>query len=259
MAPAGAIIYLLAVIFFADEPVLRSAGVIAALCTALGAFILLKLKRGGLAAQAMVWGFWLSLQLQIFISNGLSSRSLMALPIVIMLAGWLMSARSAIVLCAATVCFGLVLALGEQADLLPLYVSPSPPLLVWLAYSTYIVLAAVLAYFIFRGFRLRHEALRRSEEKFSTAFRSGPLAMSITRLADGRYLDVNDAFTSLLGWRREEIIGRSSLEYGKWLTPEDRGAWVSELSNSGRVSNREMRFRAKNGVLRDVRVSSGLI
>lgn len=259
LAPAGAIIYLLAVIFFADEPVLRSAGVIAALCTALGAFILIKLNRGGLAAQAMVWGFWLSLQLQIFISNGLSSRSLMALPIVIMLAGWLMSARSAIVLCAATVLFGLALALGEQAGLLPLYVSPSPPLLVWLAFSTYIVLAAVLAYFIFRGFRLRHEALRRSEEKFSTAFRSGPLAMSITQLADGRYLDVNDAFTSLLGWRRDEIIGRSSLEYGKWLTPEDRGTWVSELSNSGRVSNREMRFRAKNGVLRDVRVSSGLI
>ena len=64
---------------------------------------------------------------------------LMPLPVVILRAGWLMSARSAIVLCAATVLFGLALALGEQAGLLPLYVSPSPPLLVWLAFSTYIV------------------------------------------------------------------------------------------------------------------------
>jgi PAS domain S-box-containing protein len=259
LMPACAAIYLGAVIFVTGESMLRSTGVIAALCSALGAFALLRRNRGEQAAQVLVWGVWLSLQLQIFISNGLSSRSLMALPIVIMLAGWLLPARNAIVLCFATIFFGLALALGEHAGELPLYVAPSPPILVWLAVSTYVALAAALAYYIFRGFHLRHEALRRSEEKFATAFRAGPLAMSLTRLADGRYLDVNDAFVKLLGWRREEIIGRNSLECGTWLAPEDRRAWVSELSGAGRLSNREMRFRAKSGVLRDVRVSSGLV
>ncbi len=259
LAPVGGIIYLFAVVALSEEPVLRSTGVIAALCTALGAFALLRLNRSGLAAQVLVWGFWISLQVQVFISNGLASRSLMALPIVIMMAGWLLSARSAIVLCAATVLFGLVLALGEQADLLPLYDAPSPPLLIWLASSTYIVLASALAYYIFRGFRLWHEALRRSEEKFARAFNSGPLAMSITRVSDGRYLDVNDAFVNLLGWRREDIVGHGLPVCDKWLAPEDRHDWVSELARAGRLCNREMRFRAKDGVLRDVRVSSALI
>ncbi len=259
LAPAGGITYLIAVVFLSEEPILRSAGVIAALCTAMGAYVLLRLKRSGTAAQVLVWGFWLSLQLQVFVSNGLSSRSLMALPIVIMLAGWLLTARNAIVLGAATVLFGLALALGELAGLLPLYVEPSPPLLVWLAFSTYVALAATLAYYIFRGFRLRHEALRRSEEKFSVAFHEGPLAMSITRLSDGRCLDINDAFAGLLGWRREELVGRSALEFGKWLAPEDRQAWVRELRQAGRVGSRETHFRARSGVLHDVQMSSVLI
>ncbi|PKO71150.1 MAG: hypothetical protein CVU20_08440 [Betaproteobacteria bacterium HGW-Betaproteobacteria-14] len=259
LAPVSGIIYLCAVVALSEEPVLRSTGVIAALCTALGAFVLLRLNRSGLAAQVLVWGFWISLQAQVFISNGLASRSLMALPIVIMMAGWLLSARSAIMLCVATVLFGLALALGEQANLLPLYDAPSPPLLVWLASSTYIVLASALAYYIFRGFRLRHEALRRSEEKFSVAFRSGPMAMSITRLSDGCCLDINDAFVGLLGWRREEVIGRNALEIGKWLAAEDQQAWARELSQSGRIANRESRCRTRSGVLRDVQMSSVLI
>jgi len=259
LAPAGGIIYLFAVVFLSDEPLVRSAGVIAALCTALGAHALLRHNSRGLASQVLVWGFWVSLQLQVFISNGLSSRSMMALPIVIMLAGWLLTARSAVLLCSATVLAGLALALGEEEGLLPLYAAPSAPLLVWLAISTYTVLAAALAYYIFRGFRLRHEALQRSEEKFATAFRSGPLAMCITRLDDGRCLDVNDAFISLLGWRREEIVGRSSIEFGKWLASEDREIWARELARSGRVGGMETRFRARNGDLLEVQMSSTLI
>ena len=259
LVPAAGIIYLIAVVALSEEPMLRNAGVIATVCAALGALALLRLKRSAEAALVLVWGSWISLQLQIFISNGLSSRSMMALPIVIMMAAWLLTPRNAIALSVATVLSGLILALGEQAGMLPLYDMPSPPLLVWLASSTYIVLASALAYYIFRGFRLRHEALRRSEEKFSTAFLSGPLAMSITRLSDGCCLDINDAFVGLLGWRREEVIGRNALEIGKWLAPEDQQAWARDLRKFGRIANRESRCRTRSGVLREVQMSSVLI
>jgi len=258
LVPVAGLVYLIAVAV-SEEPVLRSAGVVGTVCAALGAFALLKHGRGAQAARVLVWGCWLSLELQIFISNGLSSRSLMALPIVIMMAAWLLPPRSAIALGVATVLCGLALTLGEQTGLLPIYDSPSPPLLVWLATSTYVVLSSALAYYIFRGFRLRHEALKRSEEKFATAFRAGPMAMSITRLADGRCMDINDAFADLLGWRREEIVGRDALEIGKWLSPEDREAWALELRRSGRIANRESHCRTRGGVLREVQMSSVLI
>src|SRR5580700_11124319 len=42
--------------------------------------------------------------------------------------------------------------------------------------------------------RRTEENLRKSEERFSKAFRKNPLAITISTEADGRYLDVNDAF-----------------------------------------------------------------
>jgi PAS domain-containing protein len=42
-------------------------------------------------------------------------------------------------------------------------------------------------------------ALRKSEERFSKAFRNSPLAITIATEAEGRYLDVNDAFITMVG------------------------------------------------------------
>lgn len=50
-------------------------------------------------------------------------------------------------------------------------------------------------------------ALRKSEEKFSRAFRSSPVEMAITTLEDGRFLDVNESFERNLGYTRKEVIG----------------------------------------------------
>lgn len=55
------------------------------------------------------------------------------------------------------------------------------------------------------------EALRFSEDKFSKAFRTSPDAISITRLDDGRYLEVNEGFTTLMGYTPDEAYGRTSL------------------------------------------------
>jgi PAS domain S-box-containing protein len=106
---------------------------------------------------------------------------------------------------------------------------------------------------------LTEEALRRSEEKFAKVFRSSPLAIAITRLSDGCYLDVNDAFERHFGWPREEVIGRTSLEIGKWLTPEDRQGWAAVLKQAGRISNHEVCFRTRNGDIREVLLSAELI
>ena len=51
-----------------------------------------------------------------------------------------------------------------------------------------------------------------SEQKFSTAFHSSSAVMAITRLSDNTFLDVNNAFLNILGFTKEEIIGKSNSE-----------------------------------------------
>ena len=82
--------------------------------------------------------------------------------------------------------------------------------------------------------RQAEEAVRASEEKFSKAFQLAPLIMTITD-ADGRFLDVNNRFSALTGFSREESIGRTAAELGL-LTAEDRDQIKGALSRDVRVS-----------------------
>jgi PAS domain S-box-containing protein len=89
--------------------------------------------------------------------------------------------------------------------------------------------------------------LRRSEEKFSKAFGSSPVEMMITTLEEGRFLEVNESFERNIGYRREEVLGRTSLELDLWVNPADRAALVEEIKLNRRVVNREIRIRARSG------------
>lgn len=68
--------------------------------------------------------------------------------------------------------------------------------------------------------RATEESLRVSEERFSVAFRSSPLAASITRVADGYFIEANRNYERYFGWKREELLGRTSLDVGLWPSKE---------------------------------------
>lgn len=91
------------------------------------------------------------------------------------------------------------------------------------------------------------EALRESEEKFAKSFHATPSVLSISTIAEGRYIEVNEAFERVTGYLREEAIGRSSLELNIWETPETRTRFLRELREKGKVRDLEARFRNKNG------------
>jgi PAS domain S-box-containing protein len=107
--------------------------------------------------------------------------------------------------------------------------------------------------------KMAEDALRRSEMRFALMFRSSPEAVTISSEADGRYLEVNDAFTALFGWSREEAVGRTALELGLWDNQHDRTRWVRALKPGETVRDFEAVFRRKDGELRSVLVSAGLI
>jgi two-component system, sporulation sensor kinase A len=91
------------------------------------------------------------------------------------------------------------------------------------------------------------DALRVSETKFSTAFRSSPDAIAITTLNDGCYIEINDSCLRMLGYHRAEMLGHSTLELGVWANPADRIAIAQQLQQQGTVSNLEIWFRRKSG------------
>jgi PAS domain S-box-containing protein len=103
------------------------------------------------------------------------------------------------------------------------------------------------------------DTLRESEERFSRFFRATPVGTSITRLSDGRFADVNDAFLGLFGYTREEVIGQNPLKLGMWANPGDRAKMVETLQEKGRVQDFETQFLRRSGEIRDVSVSSEVI
>lgn len=103
------------------------------------------------------------------------------------------------------------------------------------------------------------DALRSSEERFSAAFHFSPIGMTITRVADGRIIEVNNADERVLGYTREESIGRSTLDNGAWVSKEDRNRFIEELNRSGRVLGHERQMRTKQGDLIEARIFSELI
>jgi len=100
------------------------------------------------------------------------------------------------------------------------------------------------------------EALRLSEEKFSRAFKLSPDAISITRLEDGRYIEINQGFTDATGWTAEETIGRSALpgDLEIWCHREDREKLVAGLKEDSQVIGLEAQFKRKGG-----QIATGLL
>ncbi len=106
---------------------------------------------------------------------------------------------------------------------------------------------------------LSRKALHESEEKFSTAFRTSPYAITITCIKDGRFIEVNDAFTALSGYTREEVIADSSVGMNLWAESEEWNSVVSALLAGSEVATREFRFKRKNGEILTALFSAQII
>jgi PAS domain S-box-containing protein len=90
-------------------------------------------------------------------------------------------------------------------------------------------------------------------------FRSGPVAMSITTVADERFIDVNEKYCSFSGYSREEIIGRRVMDLDVWAHPDDRTSVMHQLLKEGAVRGFEVKLRRRSGEVRDVLASFELI
>jgi len=95
--------------------------------------------------------------------------------------------------------------------------------------------------------RKADEALRISEDKFSKAFRISPDAITITRLSDGSYIEVNEGFTHLVGYEPEEVLGKIGLVVSIWANMDEHQNFMLSIQLQNQVNNMEGIFKNKQG------------
>jgi diguanylate cyclase (GGDEF)-like protein/PAS domain S-box-containing protein len=107
--------------------------------------------------------------------------------------------------------------------------------------------------------KLAELSLQQSEKKFSTAFKSSPVAASIATLKDGRFVEANDKYARDFGWTRTELIGRTTQDICLWPNPDRRQRWVTALMERGSIVDYETAWMHKNGSQRSVSISGEVI
>ncbi len=104
-----------------------------------------------------------------------------------------------------------------------------------------------------------NSALRESEEKFSRAFQASPDAIAINKLSDGAFVEINDNFTRIFGFTREEVVGQNADQFNMWVDAEQRENMLRKVQEHTKIHNEEMVFRAKSGELHTALVSTEYI
>lgn len=98
------------------------------------------------------------------------------------------------------------------------------------------------------GRKTAQEELELSKETFLKAFRSSPAMMTISSLEDGRMVEVNDRFPQIMGYTREEVAGKTTIELG--IIDNDQLKLIQdEIFRKGSIHNMELQFRVRNGDL----------
>ena len=100
------------------------------------------------------------------------------------------------------------------------------------------------------------ERLRQSEESYRGLLELAPDAISVTRISDGRYVQVNNTFAKRTGYSAEEAVGRTISDLNIYADPSDRGRVLEALKRDGKIEAMEMKFRTKSGAIQDTLMSA---
>jgi PAS domain S-box-containing protein len=95
-----------------------------------------------------------------------------------------------------------------------------------------------------------------THEQFKAAFRLTPDFMSISRLSDGTYVEVNEAFERMTGLKREDTLGKTSIALGVWHDPMARDALVEAFKTQGSLHEYFIRINARGGQVREALVNA---
>jgi PAS domain S-box-containing protein len=88
-------------------------------------------------------------------------------------------------------------------------------------------------------------------QMFNRLFAANPAPMALSTVAEGRFVEVNEAFLETIGYAREEVVGRSSAELHLFADPVRQRAIAAHLASHGRITDCELQVQCKDGTLLD--------
>ncbi len=90
-------------------------------------------------------------------------------------------------------------------------------------------------------------SLRLSQEKFSKAFNLSPVVMAISKKTDGTFIEINEAFSKVIGYSPEEVLTRTSDELKIFANNREFQKIKLQLLSGLNVSNVELKVSTKSG------------
>ncbi len=103
------------------------------------------------------------------------------------------------------------------------------------------------------------KALQISNDKFEKAFNKTPNMIMITHLDTGRIYDVNQTFEKTLGYDRDELIGKTTIDIGLWTDTDEREEYIKTLQEKGSVDGTMYTFNTKEKSIRFAQVYANLV
>ena len=107
--------------------------------------------------------------------------------------------------------------------------------------------------------KLSEAALRASETKYAMTFQTAPNCIALARMSDARFVEVNDAFTSLTGYTREEALGKSTAELNLWIDAGQRQHLLAAIRAGQVVLGEELYIRTRSGEIRTCSFSGRMV
>ncbi len=106
---------------------------------------------------------------------------------------------------------------------------------------------------------IEKEKAEENEQKFIKTFQNSPNAFSLANLENGKIIEINDSFTRISGFTKDNVIGKTSNDLNLWINNEDRANAFAKLRKEGFIRNMEMQFRTKTGNIIDIIMASSII
>lgn len=97
------------------------------------------------------------------------------------------------------------------------------------------------------GFSVDITKQKTIELQCEAIFRFSPMPILVSSVADGKIIDVNDAWCNLVSRERDDCIGKTTIELGIWQDVEEREIIIEELEHATTISGCPVRLVSGNG------------
>ena len=256
----GSSCYFVAIRVLEPTQVGRLGGSVAAFLIAIMGWYLLSRGRIRASVKVQAYGLWAIVTTIAIFVGGVHAPLVIVYPVLILLMGWLLGAHSAGVMTGLALASTWGFLIADLVGVLP----PSLPSSTIL-FGTVQIILCLLAWMLIRrvvnAYQGRLLELKKisselsvlaqdqqeSSARLSAVFHGSPIGISISRVADGTFVDVNKAALETVGYQLDEIIGRTPLDLHVFVDPQQREVGLKLLREQGSIDRFEYDFRHKNG------------